>query len=161
MCDILYNHYIEKDERKPLNQIKKHFEIFYDDKVLELISLFERPIPYDKKYYRRLANEFYLIKEKNFFEVFKQVKEILNMTTEYPHVIRGSAGCSLVCFLMKITDLDPIYLRIGLTRFMHENREDMPDIDIDFPAHDRNKIYEKNLSKMEKQSSQNFKSCYL
>ena len=33
MCDILYNHYIEKDERKPLNQIKKHFERFYDDKV--------------------------------------------------------------------------------------------------------------------------------
>ena len=39
------------------------------------------------------------------------------MIAEYPHVIRGSAGCSLVCFLMKITDLDPIYLRIGLTRF--------------------------------------------
>ena len=44
---------------------------------------------------------------------------------------------------MKITDLDPIVLNINLTRFMHENRSDMPDIDIDFPAHDRNKIYEK------------------
>jgi len=83
-----------------------------------------------------------LIRDKNFFEVFKQVKEILTMTKEYPHVIRGSAGCSVICYLMKITDLDPIYLKIPLTRFMHERREDIPDIDIDFPALDRDKIFD-------------------
>ena len=143
MIEEMYNSYKEKGDYKPMNLMKKHFDIFYEPKVLELISLFERPIPYQRKYYRRLAKEFYLIKDKNFFEVFKQVKEILNMTKQYPHIIRGSAGCSLVCYLMKITDLDPIYLNINLTRFMHENRSDMPDIDIDFPAHDRNKIYEK------------------
>ena len=143
MVEEMYNHYKEIGDYKPMHLMKKHFDIFYENEVLELISLFERPIPYLRKYYRRLAKEFYLIKEKNFFEVFKQVKEILNMTKQYPHIIRGSAGCSVVCYLMKITDLDPILLNINLTRFMHENRSDMPDIDIDFPAHDRNKIYEK------------------
>ena len=98
------------------------------------MSLFERPIPYSRKYWRRIATEFKLIREKNFFQVFKQVKEILIMTRNYPHVIRGSAGCSLVCFLMKITDIDPVLLNIPLTRFMHIRREDIPDIDIDFPG---------------------------
>ena len=138
----MYNNY--KKIGKPITMIKlkKHFDIFEDENVLGLISLFEREIPFERKYYRRLVNEFYLIKEKGFFEVFTQVKQILNLTKQYPHIIRGSAGCSLVCYLMKITDLDPIKLNISLTRFMHENREDLPDVDIDFPAHDRNKIYE-------------------
>ncbi len=30
-----------------------------------------------------------------------------------------------------------------MTRFTHERREDLPDIDIDFPAHRRNEIYER------------------
>ena len=44
---------------------------------------------------------------------------------------------------MKITHMDPIALNINLTRFMHERREDLPDIDIDFPANKRNEIYER------------------
>ena len=48
------------------------------------LDLFERPMD---DINIALANEFYLIKEKNFFEVFKQVKEILNMTTEYPQMM--------------------------------------------------------------------------
>ena len=124
MIQEMYIHYKDKNDYKPLHLMNKHFDIFYENEVLELISLFERPIPYKRQHYRRLAKEFYLIKEKNFFDVFKQVKEILNMTKQYPHIIRGSAGCSLVCYLMKITDLDPILLNIDLTRFMHENRSD-------------------------------------
>ena len=134
MIEDLYLHYKDIGDYKPTYLMKKHFDIFYENNVLELISLFERDIPNQRKYYRRLAKEFPLTKEKNFFEVFKQVKEILNMTvSNIPHIIRGSAGCSLVCYLMKITDLDPILLlNINLTRFMHENRSDMPHIDIDF-----------------------------
>ena len=85
----------------------------------------------------------HLIIDKNFVEVFIQVKEILSMTTDFPHIIRGSAGCSLMCYLMNITAMDPTKLNINLTRFMHEKREDLPDIDIDFPAHKRNIIYER------------------
>jgi DNA polymerase III alpha subunit len=138
--DIINNY---KRERKNISRerVDSYFTVFEDPKVLEIVSLFERPIPHSRKYWRRIATEFHLIRDKNFFEVFKQVKEILLMTRNYPHVIRGSAGCSLVCFLMKITDLDPVYLKIPLTRFMHIRREDIPDIDIDFPALDRDKIF--------------------
>ena len=40
--------------------------------------------------------------------------------------------------------MDPIKLNISLTRFIcDENARDLPDIDMDFPAHRRNEIYEK------------------
>ena len=124
-------------------KINKVFQILKSDEAKRLMGLFRRNVPVCRKYYKRLANEFHLIIEKGFSEVFIQVKEILSMTTEFPHIIRGSAGCSLVCYLMEITHMDPIKLNISLTRFMHEKREDLPDIDMDFPAHRRNEIYER------------------
>lgn len=124
-------------------KINKVFDILKHPDAKQLMGLFRRDVPLSRKYYKRLANEFHLIIEKGFSEVFIQVKEILSMTTNLPHIIRGSAGCSLVCYLMKITHMDPIKLNISLTRFMHEKREDLPDIDMDFPAHRRNEIYEK------------------
>ena len=135
--------YREKGVRCAKGKIDRVFNILEEHEAIRIMSLFERKMPFSRKYYKRLANEMHLIIEKNFVEVFIQVKEILSMTTDFPHIIRGSAGCSLVCYLMKITHMDPIKLNINLTRFMHERREDLPDIDIDFPADKRNEIYER------------------
>ena len=117
-------------------------EIKYRKRYLDLICNDDTRNIFDIRFkaIRSIRNYF---DEKGFIEVFIQVKEILSMTTDLPHIIRGSAGCSLVCYLMKITHMDPIKLNISLTRFMHEKREDLPDIDMDFPAHRRNEIYEK------------------
>ena len=98
-------------------KINKVFQILKSDEAKRLMGLFRREVPVCRKYYKRLANEFHLIIEKGFSEVFIQVKEILSMTLEFPHIIRGSAGCSLVCYLMEITHMDPIKLNISLTRF--------------------------------------------
>ncbi len=135
--------YMRSNIKVSKGKINKVFEILKTSEAKKLMGLFRRELPVDRKYYKRLANEFHLIIEKGFSEVFVQVKEILSMTTEFPHIIRGSAGCSLVCYLMEITHMDPIKLNISLTRFMHEKREDLPDIDMDFPAHLRNEIYER------------------
>ena len=135
--------YRKKGVRCAKGKIDRVFNILEEPESIRLMSLFERRVPFSRKYYKRLANEMHLIIEKNFVEVFIQVKEILSMTTDFPHIIRGSAGCSLVCYLMKITHMDPIKLNINLTRFMHARREDLPDIDIDFPADKRNEIYER------------------
>ena len=86
----------KKIKVKP-EKVDRVFEILKSEEALKLMALFERDIPLSRKYYKRLANEFQLIVEKNFCEVFIQVKEILSMTEEFPHIIRGSAGCSLVC----------------------------------------------------------------
>lgn len=106
-----------------------------------IVSGFVRKVPRSAEYRERVHRELQLIKDRNFTKVFLQVKEILDLTTDIPHVIRGSAGSSLVCYLMGITDIDPIYYNISLARFMHEERADNPDIDIDFPYNYREEVF--------------------
>lgn len=124
-------------------EIIDFYKIFERKTSKVLISKFVRPIPKSHAYYHRLGKEFRLIISKKFAKVFLQVRDILQLIDGIPHVIRGSAGCSLVCYLLGITDIDPIKYNISLARFMHEGREDLPDVDIDFPHNQRDDIYNK------------------
>jgi len=45
---------------------------------------------------------------------------------------RGSAAGSLVCYCLKITDIDPIANKLLFERFLNPERISMPDIDVDF-----------------------------
>ena len=125
-------------------KIKRFYGYIRDDISRILIHRFIRPLPYhNKEYYYRLALEFRLIKQKTFTKVFLQVLDILGLLdpAKTPHVIRGSAGSCLVCYLLGITDSDPIAENISLARFMHAARDDLPDIDMDFPHNQRDEIY--------------------
>lgn len=51
---------------------------------------------------------------------------------------RGSAAGSLVCYLLKISDLNPIKYGLIFERFLNPERVGMPDIDIDLS--DRGKV---------------------
>lgn len=55
---------------------------------------------------------------------------------------RGSAGASLVCYLSRITSLDPIGHKLKFERFMNIGRKGQPDIDIDFPDDRRDLVKE-------------------
>jgi DNA polymerase III alpha subunit len=79
----------------------------------DLVNGFVRPLPKSPIYKERLRRELRLIRERKFIKVFMQVKQILDLTMDIPHVIRGSAGSSLVCYLLGITDIDPIYYNIS------------------------------------------------
>ena len=118
------------------------FNVYKNPYVQTLIKTFRREISDEDVYMERFFYEMELIKRNEFFEVFLQVHEILHLTAQYPHIIRGSAGSSFICYLMGITNIDPIAENIPLTRFMHERRQDIPDIDIDFPAHVREEIFQ-------------------
>lgn len=114
-----------------------------------LEPLFIRTIPRLSKYIEQLEEEYKLIDKNNFTTVFVQVCTILELINEISketgepilHVIRGSAGSSLVCFLLGITHIDPILHNIQLARFMNSKRTDIPDIDIDVPYNRREEIY--------------------
>lgn len=99
----------------------------------QLVAQFRRTIPEDTRYTDRLAEELELIRDQNFSKHFLRVREILDLTTDIPHITRGSAGSSLVCWLMGISDLDPVAEGIPIARFMNPKRDDLPDIDLDFP----------------------------
>lgn len=106
-------------------------------------NLFRRKIPNSPIYHKRLELELSLIRKFGFEKVFAQVRDILDLAEGMPHSTRGSAGSSLVCYLMGITDFDPVLNKCVLSRFMHENRSDLPDIDIDFPYNFRDELIEK------------------
>lgn len=53
---------------------------------------------------------------------------------------RGSAAGSLVCFLIGITDIDPIKYNLLFERFLNVERVSMPDIDSDFSPEIREKV---------------------
>ncbi|MFT7173666.1 MAG: error-prone DNA polymerase [Paracoccaceae bacterium] len=50
---------------------------------------------------------------------------------------RGSAANSLVCYAIGVTSVDPVESGLLFERFLSENRQSWPDIDIDFPSGDR------------------------
>lgn len=55
---------------------------------------------------------------------------------------RGSAAGSLVAWVMRITDVDPIPYKLLFERFLNPERVSLPDIDIDFCIHGREKVIE-------------------
>ena len=54
--------------------------------------------------------------------------------------LRGSAGNSLICYLLGITDVDPLRFGLSLERFLHPGRADLPDIDLDFDWKVRDRV---------------------
>ncbi len=103
------------------------------DELEQLIKQFTRPLPNDTRYAERLEEELELIAKLGFAKHFLRVREILDLTKDIPHITRGSAGSSLLCYLLGIGDVDPVEERIPLSRFMNPKRDDLPDIDLDFP----------------------------
>ncbi|HEU6453337.1 MAG TPA: PHP domain-containing protein [Gemmatimonadaceae bacterium] len=53
---------------------------------------------------------------------------------------RGSAANSAVCFCLGITAVDPIEMGLLFERFLSDERQETPDIDIDFAHRDREKV---------------------
>lgn len=118
----------------------------YNQKLL-IVNKFVRKCPDSLEYNERLERELKIIVEKNFVSYILQVCDILELVGDIPHIIRGSAGSSLVCWLLGITTIDPILNSICFSRFLNEFRNSMPDIDIDFPHNQRNKIFKKIFDK--------------
>lgn len=100
----------------------------------------------DKKeeYTDRLEYELRLIKEKNFMDYFEIISDLMKWakTKMLCSPGRGSSAGSLVCYLLGITEVDPIKFGTLFERFIDLNRKDLPDIDLDFPASQREEVIE-------------------
>ncbi|MBL4578431.1 MAG: DNA polymerase III subunit alpha, partial [Flavobacteriales bacterium] len=59
---------------------------------------------------------------------------------DYCYVGRGSGANSMVAYLLRITDVDPLELDLYFERFINPYRSSPPDFDIDFPSRDRNDV---------------------
>jgi DNA polymerase-3 subunit alpha len=96
------------------------------------------------KYRARLMREVKVIEEKDFVDYFLIVSDVVKMCKRNDQTVgpaRGSAAGSLVCYILEITEVNPMrYPNLIFERFIDETREDLPDIDLDFPSEFRNDI---------------------
>jgi error-prone DNA polymerase len=60
---------------------------------------------------------------------------------------RGSAAGSLVCYLARISDVDPVRHNLLFERFINPLRNELPDIDIDVESARREDVYDAILSR--------------
>jgi DNA polymerase-3 subunit alpha len=100
----------------------------------------------DNVVYRgRLEEELNVIKEKNFASYFLVVSDMVNWSKQNEILVgpgRGSAAGSLVCYLLGITEVDPIKYDLLFFRFINPERNDFPDIDTDFMDRRRGEVKE-------------------
>lgn len=96
------------------------------------------------EYRARLKFEMEVIEGKDFIDYFLVVSDIVKFAKDSGIPVgpaRGSAAASLVCFLLRITEVDPvIYPNLVFERFIDVTRKDLPDIDLDFDDERRSEI---------------------
>lgn len=96
-------------------------------------------------YRERFEREFDLISRKKYCGYFLMVADYVCWAKDNGILVgpgRGSGAGSLIAFLLRITEVDPVQHDILFERFITEGRETLPDFDVDFPASKRTEVQE-------------------
>ncbi len=90
----------------------------------------------------RLEHELSIIEEKGLADYFLIVWDIVRFARERGIRCsgRGSAGDSIVSYVLGITHADPIANDLLFERFLNPERRNMPDIDVDFDTRRRDEV---------------------
>ena len=91
----------------------------------------------------RLMEELEIIRNKKFAPYFLVVQSMINWAKKEGIMVgpgRGSSAGSLVCYLLGITDIDPIKHGLLFFRFINPERNDFPDIDTDIQDSRREEV---------------------
>ncbi len=94
-------------------------------------------------YRERLSFEVKTIEQMGFPGYFLIVADFINWAKNNGVPVgpgRGSGAGSLVAYSLGITDLDPLRYNLLFERFLNPERVSMPDFDIDFCQHGRDRV---------------------
>jgi len=91
---------------------------------------------------QRLEYELDVIEKTQFANYFLVVWDIISFTKEHNILfgVRGSAAASIVLHCLGITAVDPIKNGLVFERFLNVERQEMPDIDLDFQDDRRDEV---------------------
>lgn len=99
-------------------------------------GLHRKPKAERDAYEANIRKEMKLIVSKGFVDYFLMISDIIRWAKKNDILVgpgRGSAAASYVCWLLRITEVDPMpYPAMVFERFIDEERKDLPDIDVDF-----------------------------
>ena len=112
-------------------------------KTIALEGLKERNLDNNQEYLDRLDEELQIIKDKKFGPYFLVVRSMIAWAKKEGILVgpgRGSAAGSLLCYVLGITDIDPIQHGLLFFRFINPERNDFPDIDTDIQDSRRDEV---------------------
>jgi DNA-directed DNA polymerase III PolC len=92
----------------------------------------------DPKVHRRLEKEMDLVLRKGYGGYFLVMQAITQNASRTCG--RGSGAASLLSYLLGITNVDPVGANLMFERFLNEDREDPPDLDVDFAWDERDDV---------------------
>jgi len=138
-CSI---HFDFSKDRKPQNLKTFLGSVEEDEQLLDQLCAEGLPYRYEEvndSIKSRLNKELELIKKMGFVSYFLINWDIVSKAREegFFYVGRGSGANSIVAYLLRITDVDPMELDLYFERFINLYRTNPPDFDIDFSWKDR------------------------
>src|SRR6056300_1751571 len=120
------------------NGLKQRLETTFDREADDFAEI-------TKKYQARLDFELDIINQMGFPGYFLIVMEFIQWAKNNGIPVgpgRGSGAGSLVAYVLKITDLDPLAYDLLFERFLNPERVSMPDFDVDFCMEGRDRVIE-------------------
>src|SRR5690606_27290951 len=96
----------------------------------------------DDKAHALIDKELALIAEKRYESYFLTVHDIVRFARSQGILCqgRGSAANSVVCYALGVTEIDPVRMNMLFERFISKERDEPPDIDIDFEHERREEV---------------------
>jgi error-prone DNA polymerase len=100
------------------------------------------PAGVPRKVRQGLEHELALVAELAYEPYFLTVHDIVHYAREHGILCqgRGSAANSAVCYCLGITEVDPARMELLLERFISRERNEPPDIDVDFEHERREEV---------------------
>jgi len=124
--------------------IESYFEQLCRNNLNEFLKTFGPDPDYtEKDYHNRLDHEIKVILDMGFPGYFLIVSDFIRWSKDNSIPVgpgRGSGAGSLVAFVLKITNLDPLKYELLFERFLNPERISMPDFDVDFCMDRRDEV---------------------
>ena len=122
---------------------------------LATAGLQQRLTKVSKEYQQRLEYELQVIIRMRFASYFLIVHDFINWARQQKIPVgpgRGSGAGSLVAYVLRITDVDPLPHNLLFERFLNPERVSMPDFDIDFCQWRRDEVINYVIDKYSNQN---------
>lgn len=130
---------------KPQNPVSYTSSKYEDEQLLR--QLCAEGIPYryatlNDDIVERIEKEIDLIAQKDYLSYFLIAWDFTAYARSkmFFYVGRGSGANSIVAYLLRITDVDPLALDLYFERFINLYRKNPPDFDLDFSWKDRDEV---------------------
>ena len=138
-CSIDFDFGISKNKKQFTGSVESDMQQL---RKLSYDALKYRYETVDEKIIERLEKELRMIHEGSFASYFLINHDIVSFAQQkkFFYIGRGSGANSMVAYLLRITDVDPIDLDLYFERFINPSRTSPPDFDLDFSWKDRDEV---------------------